>query len=122
MAKQASVITVTKMANGMYSVDARGAFGGGWTKPTPGAELTSTIIRAWQMYGSNPLGCEIIGELPPAAQEIADKLMTAADDKKTVLTIRVLEQEANIIRQAAESANESVNEWVRQALIQAATK
>ena len=76
MPKQPSVITIAKLGNG-YSVDARGAFGGGWARPTTEAELTGTILRAWQMYGSNPLGCTIVGDLPPEAQAIADKLMSA---------------------------------------------
>src|SRR3990172_1920902 len=89
MPKQPSIITVARMGGG-YSVDARGALGGGWTRPTPAEELTGTILRAWQQYGSNPLGCEIVGEMPTDTQAVVDKLRAVtSDDGQVVLTLRL---------------------------------
>ena len=113
MTKQASVITVTKMPNGDYSVDARGAFGGGWTRLTKEDDLASTITRAWQMYESNPLGCQIIGQLTPEVQELANKLMTSSEKGDAVITLRLPQHEAEAIRSAAAFESRSVNQWCR---------
>ncbi|GAJ07532.1 unnamed protein product [marine sediment metagenome] len=51
MPKKSSIITVAAQGNG-YSVDARGAFGGGWTRHVTLAELSGAITTAWQQYGS----------------------------------------------------------------------
>lgn len=116
MEKQASVITVAKIPNGYYSVDARGAFGGGWTRPAKEDELANTITRAWQMYGSNPLGCQIIGQLPPEVQELANKLMSSGATRDAVITLRLPQIEAEAIREAAAFEGRSVNQWCRIAL------
>lgn len=108
--KQASMITVAKQGDG-YSVDARGAFGGGWTRHATKEELASTIIRAWQMYGNNPLGWEVIGELPDDVQTTVDKLKSSTGGK-AVVTLRVSQAEADIIKANAESENMSVNRWI----------
>lgn len=108
--KQASMITVAKQGDG-YSVDARGAFGGGWTRHATKEELASTIIRAWQMYGNNPLGWEVIGDIPDDVQSTVDKLKSSTGGK-SVVTLRVSEAEANIIKARAESENMSVNQWI----------
>ena len=110
MGKKPSMITVAKIGSG-YSVDARGAFGGGWTRRANSDELSSTIIRAWQMYGDNPLGCEIVGDMPENVQQLADKL-TSGGSEKSVITIRVSRPEAILIKQMAESENKSVNQFV----------
>lgn len=107
--KQASMITVAKQGDG-YSVDARGAFGGGWTRHATKEELASTIIRAWQMYGGNPLGWEVIGELPDDVQATIERLKSSTGGK--AITLRVSEAEANIIKAWAESENLSVNRWI----------
>jgi hypothetical protein len=109
MTKQASIVTVAKQGDG-YSVDARGAFGGGWTRHTTREELQGTIIRAWQMYGNNPLGCDISGDIPEDVQSTVDKLKSSTG--KAVITLRVSEAEANIIRARAEAENLSVNQWI----------
>ena len=109
MTKQASIVTVAKQGDG-YSVDARGAFGGGWTRHTTKEELSSTIIRAWQMYGNNPLGWDVIGDIPEDVQSTVDKLKSSTG--KAVITLRVSEAEANIIRANAEAENLSVNQWI----------
>lgn len=110
MDKRQSIITVAKVGDG-YSVDAKGAFGGGWTRQISLDELSSTIIRAWQMYGDNPLGCEIVGDLPENAQRLADKL-TSGGSEKAVITLRVSQPESSLIKQMAESENKSVNQFV----------
>lgn len=115
MPKQPSVITVAKQGNG-YSVDARGAFGGGWTRHVAATELIAAITRAWQMYGSNHLGCSIVGELPADAQAIADQLQGATQGM-AVLTIRVSSVQADMIRAAAESAGQSMNRWCSDVLL-----
>jgi hypothetical protein len=112
MSKQASIITIAKQGDG-YSVDARGAFGGGWTRHATVAELSSTIIRAWQMYGNNPLGCEIIGDLPDDVKELVNKLQSSSGGGKAVITLRVSEVEADIIRARAEAENLSANQWIK---------
>jgi len=116
MQKQPSVITVAKMPNGYYSVDARGAFGGGWTRPTKEDDLASTITRAWQMYGSNPLGCQIIGQMPVEVQELANKLMESKSKGDVVITLRLTQFEAEEIRAAAALEGRSVNQLCRIAL------
>lgn len=116
--KQPSMITVAKIG-GNYSVDAKGAFGGGWTKAVDENELTGTIIRAWQMYGNNPLGCRIVGDLTPEAQEIADQLQGS---KTKMVTVRMTEAEIMILNQAAEAEGESLNQWCRRVLLSEATK
>lgn len=113
MEKQASVITVAKLNDGYYSVDARGAFGGGWSRLTKEGELASTITRAWQMYGNNPLGCQIIGIMPKDVQEIADKLMASSEKGDTVFTLRVPQYEAEAIRAEAAKEGRSINQWLR---------
>lgn len=114
--KQPSVITITKLANGSYAVDARGAFGGGYTQPTPAANLPGAIIRAWQMYSNNPLGCEIIAAgLPDEAQRVVDKLQGDGGGYRFVL--RLNEAEADIVRQRAEAEGLSLNEWTRRKVI-----
>lgn len=119
MEKQASVITVAKLSGDNYSVDARGAFGGGWTRPTKESELASTITRAWQMYGSNPLGCQIIGIMPEDVQELANRLMASGGKGDVVMTLRILNHEAEDIRAAAAADGRSVNQWVRMVLAKA---
>ena len=109
MSKKPSMITVAKIGSG-YSVDARGAFGGGWTRHTTKEELSSTIIRAWQMYGNNPLGWDAIGDIPEDIQATVDKLKTSTG--RAVITLRVSDAEANIIRANAEAENLSVNRWI----------
>lgn len=108
--KQASMITVAKQGDG-YSVDARGAFGGGWTRHTTKEDLASTIIRAWQMYGGNPLGWDVVGDIPDDIQTTVDKLKSSTGGK-SVVTLRVSQAEADIIKANAESENMSVNRWI----------
>lgn len=110
MAKQASIVTVAKQGDG-YSVKAEGAFGGGWTRHATKEDLASTIIRAWQMYGSNPLGWDVVGELPEDVQATVDRLKSSTGGK-SVITLRVSEAEADIIKARAESENLSVNQWI----------
>ena len=117
MPKTASIITVAKQGEG-YRVDARGAFGGGWQRHVKANELSSAITIAWQQYGSNPLGCEIIGDMPDPVRVLADKLQ-ASGEGKAVLTIRVSEGEADLIRAAAEGEGKSLNQWAREKLIAA---
>lgn len=114
MVKQASITTVAKQGDG-YSVDAKGAFGGGWTRHASKEDLSSTIIRAWQMYGDNPMGWEVIGDLPDDVKTLVDKLQSSSG--KAVITLRVSEVEANIIKAKAESENLSVNQWVKNKLL-----
>lgn len=120
MEKQASVITVAKLSGDNYSVDARGAFGGGWTRPTKESELTSTIIRAWQMYSGNPLGCQIIGMMPDSVQELANRLMASAEKGDERITLRLPEYEMEDIKTAAAADGRSVNQWARMVLAKAA--
>ncbi len=121
MEKQASVITVAKLGSGdNYSVDARGAFGGGWTRPTKESELGDTITRAWQMYGNNPLGCQIIGMMPEKVQELANKLMTSTEKGDAVINLRLPSYEAEDIRAAAAADGRSINQWIRIILAKAA--
>lgn len=113
MPKQASVITISKLPNGYYRVDARGAFGGGWTRSTKEDELAGTITIAWQQYGSNPMGCQIIGQMPKEVQELADKLMASGEKGDAVITLRLPQYEAEAIRAAAAFEGRSVNQWCR---------
>ena len=113
MEKQASVITVGKIGNGSFRVDARGAFGGGWTRSVDADKLKGAIIIAWQQYSNNPMGCEIIGEMPTEVQELADKLMASGEKDDSVITLRVPQYEAERIRAAAAADGRSVNQWVR---------
>jgi hypothetical protein len=119
MAKQPSVITIAKTGN-MYRIDTRGAFGGGWQLSATEAELAGAITRAWQQYGSNPLGCEIIGDLPQGVKELADRLMSLGQEGNVVITLRIPTSEADAIRSAAEKDDRSVNQWARLALKKAA--
>jgi hypothetical protein len=119
MSKQASAITIAKQKDG-YSLKATGAFGGGFTRHVSENELVGGIIRAWQMYGNNPLGCSVIGDIPQSAQDIVDKLTHPAEsDTSAVLTVRLSGVEADLIRTAAESAGKSINQWCRQTLLDA---
>jgi len=121
MEKRASVITVAKLGDGdNYSVDARGAYGGGWTRPTKEADLSGVITRAWQMYGNNPLGCQIIGMMPEKVQELANKLMTSTEKGDAVINLRLPLYEAEDIRAAAAADGRSVNQWARIVLAKAA--
>ena len=113
MDKQASVITVAKMPNGYYRVDARGAFGGGWQRAVKEDELAGAITTAWQQYGSNPMGCQIIGEMPKKVADLADKLMASGEKGDVVITLRVPQHEAEAIREAAAKESRSINQWVR---------
>lgn len=112
MPKQASIITIAKLKDGHYSVDARGAFGGGFTAPTDEAGLEGVILRAWQQYGSNPLGCEIIGA-PDRLKELVDRLTASTGEGDAVITIRMPKYEADQIRRAATFEGRSVNQWGR---------
>ena len=112
--KQASTITIAKIGD-HYSVDARGAFGGGWTRAATETELESVIIRAYQMYGSNPLGFEVIGA-PESLSELVAKLTASRVEGDAVLTIRLPKYEADLIRGAAGIENRSVNQWCRMTL------
>jgi hypothetical protein len=118
MPKQASIITIAKLNNGHYSVDARGAFGGGFTMPTDEDGLEGAIITAWQRYGSNPLGCEIIGA-PDKLKEIIARLTVSREEGDSVIFIRLPKYEADQIRLAATSENRSVNQYCRLVLIKA---
>jgi len=115
MPKQPSTITIAKIGDG-FSVDAKGAFGGGWTKHCSLNELQGTIIRAWQMYGSNPMGCSIIGA-PEELRGLVDQLTGGGDEKDTSIMVRLSSVEKNLIQQAAESAGQSVNQWCREKLL-----
>jgi hypothetical protein len=119
MKKQASIITVAKLSGDNYSVDARGAFGGGWTRPTKEDELAGTITRAWQMYGNNPLGCKIIGQMPSKVQELADRLMNSEGKGESVINVRLADYEADDIRAAAAADGRSINQWARMILVKA---
>ncbi len=116
MGKRASVISIAKMGDG-YVVDARGAFGGGYRRPVKADELKSAIVRAWQQYGDNPLGCQIIGDFPSDIKTLVDDLHSAAGGDKQVITLRLPATEAMLVRQAAEAAGLSVNEWARRRLV-----
>lgn len=121
MKKQPSLITVAKVSTG-YRVDARGAFGGGWSGVYPESELASRITVAWQQYGSNSAGCQIIGDMPPDVRRLADELMESGERDVVVITIRLPDHEAKAIRKAAAGDTRSVNQWCRIALVKAAKK
>lgn len=118
MPKQASIVTISKVSD-HYTVDARGMFGGGWTRPAKESELADVITRAYQMYGSNPLGFEVIGA-PESLSELVAKLTASRENGDAVLTIRLPKYEADQIRLAAANENRSVNQWCRLILVQAA--
>ncbi len=113
MAKQPSIVTVARQGDG-YSVDARGAFGGGYSNRVTADELPSAIVHAYQRYGSNPLGFEVVGELTPEAQDMVSKL-TSLKDKG--LMLRMSEAELDLVRMAAESAGKSINQWIREVVV-----
>ena len=119
MPKTPSIITISKLKNGNYSVDARGAFGGGFMIPTNEDGLEGAIITAWQRYGNNPLGCEIIG-YPERLNDLVLRLTTSTHEGDAVLTIRLPKFEADQIRQAAALDDRSVNHWCRLTLTKAA--
>ena len=119
MPEQKSIITISRN-NDRYHLDARGVYGGGFARWVSEQELASAIINAWQQYGSNPLGCEIIGEMPEETRQLVDRLQNSTD--KAVFTIRVSAAEADLIRAAAESAGQSINHWARSILTKEATK
>jgi len=118
MSTQQSIITVARQGD-HYTVEARGAFGGGWTAPTEEKNLASTILRGWQMYGSNPSGCQIIApDVPPLIMGVIRQLEGAgAGAGKAVITVRLSQAEADICKARAEAVGKSINQWAREKLL-----
>lgn len=116
--KQPSLITIAKIGPN-YSLDARGAFGGGWRVIVKESELSGRLIRAWQMFGNNRLGCTIVGDLPGEIKALAEQLMAG---KEKMISVRMSGPEISIINQAAEAIGESQNQWCRRVLLEEATK
>ena len=118
MPKQQSIITVARQGD-HYTVDARGAFGGGWTAPTAEKDLAGTILRGWQMYGKNPMGCEIIApDVPPPIMGVIRQLEAAGTgEERAVITVRLSQAEADICKARAEAVGKSINQWAREKLL-----
>ena len=117
MPKIPSTITVSSLANGSYALKATGSFGGGYTKPTTAEYLPGAIIRAWQIFGDNPLGCIITtAGLPAEVQALVDKLQGDGATRRGV-TLRVTAAELAIMHGLAAEAELSLNEWMRRTLV-----
>ena len=118
MSKQQSIITIARQGD-HYTVEARGAFGGGWTAPTEEKDLASTILRGWQMYGSNPKGCQIVAaDVPADVAALIKRLESAGTgEEKAVLTVRLSQAEAELCKSHAEAAGQSLNQWARAKLL-----
>ena len=85
MGKHSSVISVAEVSKGQYSVKATGVFGmGGWQRHCSEDQLSGSITLAWQRYGNNPRGCQIIGVMPKNIQELADKLLASRSEQKKI--------------------------------------
>jgi uncharacterized protein (DUF1778 family) len=60
--------------------------------------------------------------MPKDVQELADKLMASSGKGDVVITLRIPQNEAEIIRQAAALDERSVNQYVRIAVLAKAVK
>jgi hypothetical protein len=109
MSKQPSLITIAKRGNN-YSIDARGAFGGGYKQMVPAAEIKSALAIAWMQYGRNPLGCDVVG----TTDGLDDYIATLKGDKKsTAILVKVSETEKLAIEVAAKASGaESVTDYL----------
>jgi hypothetical protein len=118
-ARMKSLVSVAKLAEGGYSVQASGTYGGGWTQQVKVEELASTLIRAYQMYGTNKEGISytVPDDVPDNIREMVNTLEHGDSRKFEAILLRLTDPEAAIIRQTAESEGKSINQWCREKLL-----